>query len=211
MMNLESYIQSLFVQKDEELEKITESLLQAGMPTISVSPESGKLLTLLVKISGAQNLLEIGALGGYSGICLLRGDDNANLTSLELHETYADRAKQHAEEAGFKDRVRYKIGPALVSLEQLKRDRATYDFFFIDADKGNYVNYLDYCIQLASPGALIIADNTLWGGEVLNEHTEDKDTKALQAYNRKVADHPQLESLLVPLGDGLTIARLKSK
>ncbi|MCF6409284.1 O-methyltransferase [Pseudalkalibacillus salsuginis] len=211
MMNLESYIQSLFVQKDEELEKITDSLLQAGMPTISVSPESGKLLTLLVKISGAQNLLEIGALGGYSGICLLRGDDIANLTSLELHETYADMAKQHVEEAGFKDRVRYKIGPALDSLKQLKRDRITYDFFFIDADKGNYVNYLDYCIQLASPGALIIADNTLWGGEVLNEHTENKDTKALQTYNRKVADHPQLESLLVPLGDGLTIARLKSK
>ncbi|WP_408010618.1 O-methyltransferase [Pseudalkalibacillus sp. A8] len=211
MMNIQKYIQTLFVKKDEELERITDKLLQVGMPTISVSPESGKLLTLLVNISGAQNLLEIGALGGYSGICLLRGNDNARLTSLELHETYADVAKQHVEEAGFKGRVQYKIGPALDSLENLKIDDATYDFFFIDADKGNYRNYLDYCIELARPGALIIADNTLWGGEVLNEDTEDKETNAIQAFNRKVSDHPQLESLLVPLGDGLTIARVKEK
>ncbi|MGP4082071.1 O-methyltransferase [Pseudalkalibacillus sp. R45] len=208
-MNLETYIQTLFVQKDEDLEKITENMLKIGMPTISVSPESGKLLTLLVKISGAQNLLEVGALGGYSGICLLRGNDKARLTSLELHESYANVAKTHIEEAGFTGRVQYEVGPALKSLEKLTHGDAVYDLFFIDADKENYGNYLDYCLQLANPGALIIADNTLWNGKVLHEDPEDNDTKALQAYNQKVADHPQLESILVPLGDGLTIARVK--
>ncbi|WP_221563669.1 O-methyltransferase [Alkalihalobacillus sp. TS-13] len=208
-MNIETYIQTLFVQKDEDLEKITENMLKIGMPTISVSPESGKLLTLLVKISGAQNLLEVGALGGYSGICLLRGNEKARLTSLELHESYANVAKKHIEEAGFTGLVQYEVGPALESLEKLTHSDAVYDLFFIDADKENYGKYLDYCIQLANPGALIIADNTLWNGKVLHENTEDNDTKALQAYNQKTADHPQLESILVPLGDGLTIARVK--
>ncbi|WP_261132430.1 O-methyltransferase [Bacillus sp. Marseille-Q3570] len=208
-MNLETYIQTLFVQKDEDLEKITENMLKVGMPTISVSPESGKLLTMLVKISGAQNLLEVGALGGYSGICLLRGNEKAQLTSLELNESYADVAKKHIEEAGFTGRVQYEVGPALESLEKLTHGDAVYDLFFIDADKENYSNYLNYCIRLANQGALIIADNTLWNGKVLHERAEDDDTKALQTYNQKVADHPQLESILIPLGDGLTIARVK--
>lgn len=208
-MKLESYIQTLFTPEDHDYEKINKYMVEIGMPTISVSPETGKLLTLLVKMSGANSMLEIGALGGYSGICLLRGNDQGNLVSLELEEIYAKVAKQNVEEAGYQGQVTYKIGPALSTLTDLASEKRRFDFFFIDADKNNYSNYLDYCIQLANPGAIITADNTLWDGEVLNEHATDKDTIALQQYNEKVASHPKLESILVPIGDGLTLARVK--
>ncbi len=208
-MKLETYIQTLFTSQDVDYERINQIMIETGMPTISVSPETGKLLTLLVKISGAKNLLEIGALGGYSGICLLRGNEDAKLVSLELEQLYANVAKRNVEEAGYREKVSYKVGPALDSLNELKEKAETYDFFFIDADKGNYTHYLDLCIQLASPGAIIAADNTLWDGKVLEEHPTDQDTLALQKYNDQVAHHPRLESILIPIGDGLTIARVK--
>ncbi|WP_349410175.1 O-methyltransferase [Pseudalkalibacillus sp. SCS-8] len=208
-MKVETYIQSLFTPDDKEYGHITNKMIEIGMPTISVSPETGKLLTLLVKMSGAKKMLEIGALGGYSGICLLRGNEEGSLTSLELEEIYAKVAKKHIEEAGFNGRVEMKTGPALQSLKELEKENTEFDFFFIDADKENYVHYLDLCIKLSKPGSIITADNTLWSGEVLNEATTDKDTRALQAYNQKVAEDPRLESLLIPIGDGLTIARVK--
>ncbi|MGM7700813.1 O-methyltransferase [Pseudalkalibacillus sp. Hm43] len=208
-MKLETYIQTLFTSQDADYERINQIMIDTGMPTISVSPETGKLLTLLVKISGAKNLLEVGALGGYSGICLLRGNEDAKLVSLELEQVYANVAKRNVEEAGFENKVSYKVGPAIDSLNELKDQADTYDFFFIDADKANYSHYLDLCIQLARSGAIIAADNTLWDGKVLEEHTTDEDTLALQKYNDQVARHPRLESILIPIGDGLTVARVK--
>ncbi|MCF6136761.1 O-methyltransferase [Pseudalkalibacillus berkeleyi] len=209
MMKLEQYIQTLFTPEDVEYQKINEGMTEIGMPTISVSPETGKLLSMLVTISGAKNILEVGALGGYSGICLLRGNPSAHLVSLELEESYANVAKKNVEEAGFKGQVTYKIGPALSSLENLSNEKEKYDFFFIDADKGNYINYLDCCIELANPGAIIAADNTLWNFEVLNENSTDESTISLRRYNEKVANHSKLESILLPIGDGLTLARVK--
>jgi predicted O-methyltransferase YrrM len=208
-MNLENYIQSLFTPSDTDYEKINRHLLHIGMPTISVSPETGKLLTLLVKMTGAKRIIEIGALGGYSGICLLRGNEAAQLVSLELVESYANVAKQNVEEAGFHNRVTYKVGPATDTLDEILGAQIRYDVFFIDADKENYLNYLEACIKLASPGAIIAADNTLWSGKVLDAQVTDKDTSALRKYNQTVAAHPRLESLLIPIGDGLTVARVK--
>ncbi|WLD94830.1 O-methyltransferase [Alkalihalobacillus sp. AL-G] len=208
-MDLEQYIQTVFVKEDDQYAKITNALEEIGMPTISVAPETGKLLTLLVKMSGAEKLLEIGALGGYSGICLLRGAGiKGRLTSLELIQSYADVAQQHVNEADFNEQVSYKIGPALTSLNELVANNESFDFFFIDADKENYVNYLELCVQLSNPGAIITGDNTLWGGRVIDASAQDVDTKALRAFNEAVANHPRLEGLILPIGDGLTIARV---
>jgi caffeoyl-CoA O-methyltransferase len=210
MMTVESYIQSLFAEDDKILLETKLSIQKEDMPMISVSPESGKFLTLLIKMSGATQLLEIGALGGYSGICLLRGlSVDGHLTSLELKQEYADLAESNLKKAGFENNVTYKIGPALDSLEELNKDNRCFDFIFIDADKGNYTNYLNGALKLGKPGTIIAADNTLRGGKITDATNQEPDTLALREYNKIVAHHPQLESLLIPIGDGLTIARIK--
>ncbi|MFB5931691.1 O-methyltransferase [Peribacillus frigoritolerans] len=207
---MNSYIDSLFYTKDDLLEEVIASILENGMPSISVSPSSGKLLTMLISISGAKNVLEIGALGGYSGICLARGfGSEGKLTSLELKEEYAKLAYRNLTKAGFGDHVSYMTGEALQSLEKLARDNKKFDFFFIDADKDNYENYLQYCIKLAEPGALIVMDNVLARGSVADPDAEPKrHTAFMKSFNETVAKHPQLESMLIPIGDGLTLSKV---
>ncbi|WP_336866057.1 O-methyltransferase [Peribacillus frigoritolerans] len=210
MKQINSYIDSLFYTKDDLLEEVIASIQENGMPSISVSPSSGKLLTMLISISGAKNVLEIGALGGYSGICLARGfGSEGKLTSLELKEEYAKLAYRNLTKAGFGDQVSYMTGEALQSLEILARDNKKFDFFFIDADKDNYENYLQYCIKLAEPGALIVMDNVLARGSVADPDAEpERHTAFMKAFNKTVANHPQLESMLIPIGDGLTLSKV---
>jgi caffeoyl-CoA O-methyltransferase len=209
-MNRTEYIQSVFLTEDDVLNDVIKSIDHKGMPMISVSPESGKLLTMLVQLSGAKQLLEIGALGGYSGVCLLRGsEDHGHLTSLELEEEYASVAHENLKKAGFGEKVKYIVGEALHSLAQLETDQRKFDLIFIDADKENYSNYLEWAIRLGQPGTLIVADNTLWGDRVLDENETDTSTVFLRAYNKQVAQDERLDSILIPIGDGLTIARVK--
>lgn len=211
MKQINSYIDSLFHNQDVLLEEVISSIEENGMPSISVSPSSGKLLTMLISISGAKNVLEIGALGGYSGICIARGFGGCGkLTSLELEERYAKLAYSNLTKAGFGDQVSYLTGAALHSLEKLVEDNKKFDFFFIDADKENYENYLRYCIRLAESGALIVTDNVLAGGSVVNSVVKPKRyTELMKKFNETVANHPQLESLLIPIGDGMTISKVK--
>ncbi|MDQ0270385.1 O-methyltransferase [Cytobacillus purgationiresistens] len=211
MKQTNSYIDSVYNAQDALLEEVITSIKENGMPSISVSPSSGKLLTLLVSISGAKNVLEIGALGGYSGICLARGfGSEGELTSLELEEKYAKLAHRNLSIAGFADQVSYITGEALQSLEKLVSDNKQFDFFFIDADKENYEHYLGYCINLAESGALIVTDNVLAGGSVVDPGAKRKRyTEIMKNFNETVANHPQLESLLIPIGDGMTISKVK--
>lgn len=211
MKQINSYIDSLFCSQDDVLEDVLTSIIENEMPLISVSPSSGKLLTMLVSISGAKSILEIGALGGYSGICLARGfGQEGRLTSLELEDKYARLAHKNLSKAGFGKQVSYLTGEALPNLEQLVQDQHRFDFFFIDADKGNYENYLNYCIRLANPGALIVTDNVLAAGSVANLDVKPKRyTETMKTFNKTVANHPQIESLLVPIGDGMTISKVK--
>ncbi|WP_436374483.1 O-methyltransferase [Cytobacillus sp. BC1816] len=211
MKQINRYIDSVFYSQDDILEAVLISIKENGMRSISVSPSTGKLLTLLVSMSGAKSVLEIGALGGYSGICLARGfDRSGTLTSLELMESYAKLANTNLSKAGFGSQVSYLIGPALQSLDQLVSDNRQFDFFFIDADKENYENYLNYCIRLAENGALIVCDNVLAKGSVADESAEpERHTEFMKKFNETVANHPQLESVLIPIGDGLTVSKVK--
>ncbi len=212
MKQINQYIHDVFTKQDDVLDNVVRSIEEHGMRQISVPAASGKLLTLLVSISGSKNILEIGALGGYSGICLARGfGPDGRLTSLELEQSYAELAQRNLANAGFGDQVRYLTGPALESLERLIDSHERFDFFFIDADKENYENYLAACIKLAQPGAVIAADNALAGGTVADPDAELKGhTEVMKAFNKTVANHPQLESLLVPIGDGITVSRVKT-
>lgn len=182
------------------------------MPEISVASGYGRLLTFLVKLTGAKRVLEIGALGGYSGICLARGlDSEGSLISLELRQDFADVAKQNLCAAGLGDRVEYRVGDASASLAELVKQDARFDFFFIDADKENYPHYLEECIQLSNDGAIIAADNTLLRGRTLDIGKQGPSVLAMRDFNRRIAQDRRLLGVHLPAFDGLALARVSSK
>ncbi|MEK4853225.1 O-methyltransferase [Paenibacillus sp. FSL H7-0756] len=209
MQNQEEYSEQLYTE-DELLLQVKAAIAAAGMPEVSIAPGYGRLLTMLVTLSRSANLLEIGALGGYSGICLCRGlTQEGRLTSLELKAEYAELAQSHLQQAGFGDRVEYRIGPALDSLKLLEAQGNRYDFFFIDADKENYPNYLEYAIRLASPGAIIAGDNIFLRGRTLNTEKNGPAVQAMRRFNEMIAGDPRLTSTLLPAYDGLALAMVK--
>lgn len=206
----EAYAVELFGCEDEELRAVREATAKRGMPPISVPPELGRLLTLLARTAGATRALEIGALGGYSGICIARGlRPEGTLTSLELSADYAGFAHDNLTKAGFGGRVSYRIGPAAQGLEALLAEGLRFDFFFIDADKPNYPLYLSRALELALPGALICADNVLQGDRVLDPENQDDSVRAMRLFNERLAADPRLEAVLLPLRDGFAVARVR--
>jgi caffeoyl-CoA O-methyltransferase len=208
LMNAEQYTESL-IPEDRQLEQVLESIRANGMPEISVKPGYGRLLTLLVAASGAKRVLEIGALGGYSGICLARGlSAEGELVSLELKQEYADLAKKNLTAAGLGDKVAYRVGEALESLEALAEEGQTFDFFFIDADKGNYPNYLDWALRLGNPGAIIVGDNTLMHGRSMDPDVTSPSVKAMREFNARISSDARLQGVVLPAYDGLAVARI---
>ncbi|MDQ0086815.1 putative O-methyltransferase YrrM [Paenibacillus anaericanus] len=209
MQTPEQYSEDLYL-KDEVLETVRQSILDSGLNDVSIETGYGRLLTLLVMSSGAKSILEIGALGGYSGICLARGlREDGKLLSLELKEANAQLAKNNLLNAGFGHAVNYMIGPALDSLEELESRGDRFDFFFIDADKENYPNYLEYAIRLSHPGALIIGDNTFLRGRTLNSDKNGPSVLAMRKFNEMIARDKRLISAFLPSYDGLALARVK--
>ncbi|HZG87163.1 O-methyltransferase [Paenibacillus sp.] len=209
-MDAERYTEALYEGKeDAALRRVLDSIKERNMPDISVKPGYGRLLTLLVAASGAKDVLEIGALAGYSGICLARGlPPGGSLVSLELKAEYAELAHANLTAAGFGDRVTYRVGEALPQLEALAAEGRAFDFFFIDADKGNYPNYLDWALRLGRPGAIIIGDNTLMKGRIVEEASTSPSVRAMRAFNERIAHDPRLTSVMLPAYDGLAIARI---
>lgn len=208
-MTPEQYGDDLYA-KDEVLEQVTRSIIDSGIRDVSIAPGYGRLLTLLVQMSGARSILEIGALGGYSGICLARGlSGGGRLLSLELKEENADLARRNLQGAGFGEITEYAVGPALDSLEYLKRRGEQFDFFFIDADKENYPNYLEYAISLASQGAVIAGDNTLLRGRTLDPEKNGPSVLAMRKFNEMIARDERLTSAFLPAYDGLALAIVK--
>ncbi|HEY0826741.1 MAG TPA: O-methyltransferase [Bacilli bacterium] len=208
-LSAEEYVESLFLA-DEDLDRAKDGIRRNNMPEISIATGYGRLLTLLAAASGAMKVLEIGALGGVSGICLARGlKEEGLLISLELKQEFADIAYTHLEAAGFGDKVQYRVGEALDKLKELNEENQRFDFFFIDADKENYPNYLEWAIRLANPGAMIVGDNALMHGRSMDPAVISPSVLAMRKFNEQIATDPRLESTILPAYDGLTIARVK--
>lgn len=207
--SIESYLDSLF-GRDEDLERVLAGIRERGMPEISVAPGYGRLLTLLVMLKKPLEVLEIGALGGYSGICLMRGmPAEGRLTSLEIREDYAEFAYGNLKSAGYGERAETVVGDARITLERFAEEGRTFDFFFIDADKENYPRYLEMAIKLARPGALIAADNTLLRGRTIDPARTGPSVLAMREFNRMIAQDPRLAGAHLPAYDGLALAVVK--
>jgi caffeoyl-CoA O-methyltransferase len=208
-MNSEQYVESL-IQNDPILEKVKEGIRQEGMPEISIAPGYGQLLTLLVRMTQAQRVLEIGALGGYSGICLARGlSEGGKLISLDMNAQFAEVAKRHLHMAELGHVVEYRIGDASASLQKLETEGARFDFVFIDADKGGYPHYLEMALSMAAPGAVIVGDNTLMHGKTMNPSANSPSVVAMRLFNERMTSDPRLEGMIIPAYDGLAIARVR--
>src|SRR5205823_3637063 len=157
---------------------------------------------ILARAVGAKKILEIGTLGGYSGSWLAQAlSPGGKLLTLEVNPRHAEVARHTFERTGVADRVSIRVGPALETLPLL-RSEAPFDLIFIDADKDNYPAYLGWAIDLARPGALIVADNALQGGRVLDGPSTDPGVAGIQEFNRRAAEHPRLSALILPMRDG---------
>lgn len=204
------YIRKTFVVEDEVLQSIQEGLLKRGLPLISVPPEVGYTLYLFVKMVGAKRALEIGTLGGYSTIWIARAlPKDGQVVTLELNETHASFAQENIDRAGLANLVSIKVGDAVLSLQELKDSGEKFDFVFIDADKLNYPRYLDYAIQLSNSGGVIALDNLFFHGRVLDEQDQNPAPQALRQTHQMLAKDPRIEGIILPIGDGLGIARVK--
>src|SRR5215213_3381703 len=209
---IDGYIEDLFGTSDEVLEATLRDSRRGGLPEINVSPNQGRLLQLLVEIAGARRILEIGTLGGYSAIHLARGlPDDGELISLEIDEHHAEVARNNIERAGLSAIVEVRVGDAHGLLSNLiKNEEGSFDLLFIDADKEGYPDYLDASLRLVRPGSLILGDNTIRGGTVLDPREET--ARATREFNRRIARDPRLSGIALPLIreriDGLTIARV---
>ena len=214
-VQIEKYIESLFVPLDPVLTRNIADAEAAGLPAIQVSPNQGKLLYLLSKMCGASRVLEIGTLGGYSTTWLARAlPDGGTITSLELDQTHAEVARKNLERAGVGARVVIHVGPAEQTLQQLIEQQVPkFDLIFIDADKPGYPRYLDLSLQLARPGAVVLADNLIRDGGVLDAVPEEENARAARAFNAILAADARLESIIIPvLGkkvDGMSISIVK--
>jgi predicted O-methyltransferase YrrM len=204
-----TYIQRLFAHEDDALRQAREEARTAGLPGIEVPTELGTLLGILARAVGARKILEIGTLGGYSGTWLARAlVPGGKLITLEVDPHHAEVARRNFERAGVADRVTIRLGPALETLPDLQSE-APFDLIFIDADKDNYPSYLDWALALSRPGALIVADNVLQGGRVLANPPPDDAAAGIQEFNRRAAEHPRLDALILPArggGDGILVA-----
>jgi predicted O-methyltransferase YrrM len=209
---VDAYIEHLLVPEDDALALGLQDAKAAGLPPINVSPNEGKLLHLIARIARASRVLEIGTLGGYSTTWLARAlPPEGHLVTLELEPRHAEVARANLTRAGVADRVEIRIGPASASLRALAaRHEPPFDLVFIDADKEGYVEYLDLSLQLVRSGSVILADNTLRHGRVLEESPSDPSARGIQAFNERIATDPRLESLILPIIrgdlDGLSIS-----
>ncbi|HEX6503029.1 MAG TPA: O-methyltransferase [Terriglobales bacterium] len=210
---VDRYINDLLIPPDAALDAALEASRAADLPPINVSPAQGKLLHILVRIQGARRILEIGTLGGYSTIWLARAlPDGGRLITLEASPKHAEVARKNIARAGLANVVDLRLGPALDSLKQMAAERvAPFDFIFIDADKPGYPDYLTWTLKLSRPGTLILADNVVRNGKVIDPSNDDPMVQGIRRFNQVLVSERRLTATTIQtVGskgyDGFTLA-----
>ena len=204
---LNKYVVENFSAEDDFLRNLVAESLAEGIPPISIAPEQTAFLQVLLRSIGARRVLEVGSLAGYSAIAMARAlPADGELIACEIDASFAAFIERKAHEAGLAGVIRVVHGPALLSIATLPREPRL-DAVFIDADKINYVRYLDLVLPMLRVGGLIIGDNALAWGHVADADPdfEPQNVIAIREFNERMSTHPQLQSALVPLGDGMVI------
>ena len=203
---IEEYLKQHTTTMDAVLHELyRETHLHAMNPRMASGPVQGRFLQFLCQLMHPKKVLEIGTFTGFATICMARGmASDGLLTTIEANEEYEGIIRKYLAKAAVADRVRLIIGDAKEVIPTLE---GGFDLVFIDADKISYPSYYDLVIEKLNPGGVVLADNVLWEGKVLNVGTKERDTKAIQAFNDKVQNDPRVENVLLPLRDGLMMVR----
>jgi caffeoyl-CoA O-methyltransferase len=191
-------------------ELISETRALGAIAGMQIAPEQGAFMTILTRLIGARRAVEVGTFTGYSALCIARGlPEDGRLLCLDVSEEWTSVGRRYWERAGVASKIDLQLGPAADSLRALPREE-TFDLAFIDADKPNYALYWEEVLARLRPNGVVLVDNVLWGGRVFDAGADDDNTKAIKAFNDMVAGDARVDVVMLPLSDGLTVARKRA-
>ena len=203
------YMLDAGLREPDVLRALREETATLEMAVMQISPDQGQFMAFLVRLIDARSIIEVGTFTGYSALTMaLATNADAKIVCCDISEKWTNIAKTYWARAGVEHKIELRLAPALNTLKQLLTEaKGCYDFAFIDADKTNYDSYYEHCLELIRPGGVIAIDNILWGGKVADTSQQDDDTQAIRALNKKLGIDERIELSIVPIGDGLTLAR----
>lgn len=207
---LHQYLLEVSLREPDILRRLREETAALPEHNMQIAPEQGQFMQMLLRLLGAQRCIEVGTFTGYSALAMaLALPEGGRVVTCDISQQWTDVARRYWREAGVDQNIDLRIGPAADTLAGMLNDgeSGSWDFAFIDADKCGYPVYYEHCLALLRPGGLIAVDNTLWGGSVVDDQCRDEDTLAIREFNRALCGDHRVEISLVPIADGLTLAR----
>jgi len=208
--DIDSYVTRTLVKETPIQRRLRAETLKLPLGLMQIGADQGAFMALLVRLIGARRCLEVGTFTGYSALTVAAAlPPDGKLIACDVSEEWTSIGRRYWREAGVEGRIDLRLGPAAETLRGLldAGEAGRFDFAFIDADKSNYDIYYELCLRLLRQNGLVAVDNVLWSGSVLDEKKQDADTAALRAINLKIRDDARVESVLLTIGDGLTLAR----
>jgi len=206
---IQTYVNGLVVRESAIARALRDETARMPNAMMQIGPDQAQFMQLLARLIGARRYLEVGVFTGYSALAMaLALPADGQVVACDVSEEYTAIAQAYWRRAGVAEKIELRLAPALETLDDLlANDRAGFDVAFIDADKANVSAYFERVLRLVRPGGLVLVDNVLWGGAVLDEHASDPDTVALRAFNEHVARDERVDSALVTVCDGILMAR----
>lgn len=207
---LQRYVIDHSLREDPLLAELREETARLEQRNMQIAPEQGQFMALMARLIGARRYIEVGTFTGYSALAVtLAMPEDGRTITCDISKEWTDIARQYWRRAGVDERIMLELRPALKTLDELivSGCEDTFDLAFIDADKGGYIDYFERCHDLVRPGGLIMIDNTLWDGRVVDAGETDEDTEAIRGFNHYLREREEIDVSLVPIGDGLTLVR----
>ena len=204
------YLISASLREPPVLKRLREETAKLPMSIMQVAPDQGQFMSFLAKLTGVRKAIELGVYTGYSSLAVaLVLPPDGRLIACDINDDYTSIAKRYWDEAGVAEKIDLRLGPALDTLNELidAGEAGSYDFAFIDADKIEYAEYFEQCLHLLRVGGLILVDNVFGFGKVFNESNTDEAVQAVCAFNKKLLNDDRIDISMMPIGDGLTLAR----
>lgn len=205
---LQAYVSAHSVREDEILRRLREETASHERANYQISPDQGWFMRQFAAMIGAKRYLEIGVFTGYSSLAVMLGmGDGGRTIACDVSEEYTSIARRYWAEAGISDRIDLRLAPAIETLDYLiASNEELFDLAFIDPDKPNMPYYFERCRRLVRPGGVIMSDNVLWAGKVIDPSNEEPDTEVIRAYNRMLFEDTRVHTVMLPIGDGLSLS-----
>lgn len=204
-----AYCYAKGVRESRELQELRRETSLLANAQMQITPLQGATLAMLAQLVGAKKYLEIGMFTGYSALWVAQALPTAEIITLDISDVHLPLAQKYWSQAGVAANIEVRIAPAVTTLQQLHDQPQLFDMAFIDANKAEYLDYYELCLQLIRPGGLIVIDNVLMYGQVLEANPDKKYVRVLQQLNDLIANDPRVEICMLPIGDGFTLARKK--